>query len=371
MHPDAIIIGGGIHGCSIAMHLAMHGAQVAVYEKDHVAAHASGVNAGSVHHIARLTAELPLAELTLNMWQRIGELVDDDCGYRRVGHLKIAESEEDLALLHQVASSVHRNSAIREEFLDRTDLRRAEPELADHCVGGIYSPDCGYALPAASVQAFRRKAESLGVIFHESAPVSNIARRDGRWHVDVPSGTVTSPVVVNCAGAWGDRIAALVGEPVSLTPLALMLSVLGRLPRVMNTVIGLTHRLLSIKQFENGTVVIGGGYRGTPDLERGITHLNYARLGYNLKAAAETFPALERARVVRCWAGIEGRSPDGLPIIGPSACHEGLWHAFAFSTHGVFLGPAVGAVIAEWIRTGAPPVPMSGLAMARFQQSPS
>jgi sarcosine oxidase subunit beta len=59
--PDVIVIGGGLHGCSAALHLARRGARVTVIEKDHVGRHASGVNAGGVRRLGRHLAEVPLA----------------------------------------------------------------------------------------------------------------------------------------------------------------------------------------------------------------------------------------------------------------------------------------------------------------------
>jgi sarcosine oxidase subunit beta len=369
--PDAIVIGAGIHGCSLAMQLAMRGMKVLVLEKEYAARHASGVNAGSVHHIPRLTAELPLAELTLRMWHRIADLLDgDDCGFRQVGHTKIAETPGDDAAMRSVSDSVARHCTIREDYLDREALLKREPHLVQSCVAGIFSPQCGYALPARTVDNFRRKALRTGVEFRSGVEVTGIRRSGANWLVTARQHRFEAPRLINCAGAWGDRVARWAGEEISLTPLALMMSVTAPMPPVMNSVIGLTHRLLSIKQFENGTVLIGGGYRGTPDLETGLTRLSYARLGYNLRAAAEVFPILRDARIVRCWAGIEGRSPDGLPIIGPSAVEEGLWHAFGFSTHGFYLGPAVGHVLAETIVSGTAPVPIEAMHIARFRSPP-
>src|SRR5439155_4047933 len=93
---DVVVIGGGVHGCSAALHLAKAGAKVIVLEKDHVARHASGVNAGGVRRLGRHLAEVPLSVASLELWQRIDELVGDSCGFESAGQVKVAETEAEL-----------------------------------------------------------------------------------------------------------------------------------------------------------------------------------------------------------------------------------------------------------------------------------
>lgn len=366
MHPNAVIVGGGIHGCSVALHLARRGWKVTVVEQDHVGRHASGVNAGSVHHIDRLAAELPLAALTLRMWPRIADLLDDDCGFRLVGRIKIAERPEELEAIRRSMAVVQAQSDIAEELLDQAQLREAEPEVSDSCLGAVFSPGCGYADPFRTMTAFRRKAGALGVVFHENEGVVSLARRAATWDVGTAARHLSTPVVVNCAGAWGSRVAAMAGESVALEPTGLMLSVSMRMPVTVRSVLGLTGRLLSVKQFPNGTIVIGGGYRGTVDLERRTAGLDLQRLRENLRAALDVLPVLAGATIVRCWAGIEGRTADGLPIIGESRTEPGLWHAFGFSSHGFFLGPTVGHTLAALIDSGAAGLSLDGFRIGRF-----
>ena len=91
--PDVIVIGGGLHGCSTALHLARRGIAALVIEKDHVGRHASGVNAGGVRRLGRHPAEIPLSVASMELWHTIRDLVDDDCGFRSHGQVKVAENE--------------------------------------------------------------------------------------------------------------------------------------------------------------------------------------------------------------------------------------------------------------------------------------
>ena len=365
---DVLVVGGGIQGLSTAVHLGLRGARVTVLEKNWCGRHASGVNAGGVNRMGRFPEELPLSGISLDLWHRIGELVDDGCGFEATGRMKVAESDAELETLNARWRAVRDLGHEHERMLDRRELFELEPGLAPHCTGGLVSPGCGHANPFRTVHAFRRKAIALGATVREGVRVLQV-RRDGRTLVaETDAGRFEAPKLVNCAGAWADRIAADLGEPVPMTTIAPMLSVTTRMPRVMRHVIGATDRVLSIKQLENGTVIIGGGYRGTADRDAESTRLDYAKIGWNLRIAGDFFPALRDARVVRCWAGIEGRTADGLPVIGPSSTEDGVFHAFGFSAHGFHLGPGVGAALSELVATGASNTPLHAFRIDRFQR---
>jgi len=216
------------------------------------------------------------------------------------------------------------------------------------------------------VNAFRAKAIQLGQEIREETRVGAVRRAGGLWEVETDRGQIEAPILVNCAGAWADRIAAQLGEPVSLEVLAPMLTVTAPMPAFMRSVAGGAERILSIKQLANGTVIIGGGYRGVADRDTEATELDYAKLAFNARIAIHMFPTLAGARVVRSWAGIEARMPDGMPVIGPSTTEEGAYHAFGFSAHGFSLGPAVGAVMAELVATGATNMPIDAFRIDRF-----
>jgi glycine/D-amino acid oxidase-like deaminating enzyme len=80
----------------------------------------------------------------------------------------------------------------------------------------------------------------------------------------------------------------------------------------------------------------------------------------------DLFPVMRGAHIVRCWAGIEARMPDDIPVIGPSSTGEGVFHAFGFSAHGSAHGPIVGAIIAELITGGKTNVPIAPFRIDRF-----
>jgi sarcosine oxidase subunit beta len=364
---DVVVIGGGIHGCSTALHLALRGIKAMVVEKDYAGRHASGVNAGGVRQLARDPAEIPLSISSMTIWERLGELVGDDCGFESHGTVLVAESEAELAGFRARVDDLRLKGFTHEELIDRAELRRLVPAVSDHCPGGVVSRRDGAADPFRTTQAFRRRAVEHGAEVIEGVTVTGLARTGGVWRVETSDGPIEAPKVVNAAGAWADRIAAMLGEPVPLSVVAPMLMVTSRLPAFIRPVVILRGRRLSFKQLGNGTVVIGGGHLATPHRDRNETVLDWDKLAVSAATVWELFPVMRQATVVRAWAGIEAYMADGIPVVGPSATAEGVFHQFGFSTHGFQLGPGTGAVIAELVATGSTNVPIADLAITRFR----
>jgi sarcosine oxidase subunit beta len=364
---DAIIVGGGIHGCSTALHLCLAGCKPVLIEKDYAGRHASGVNAGGVRQLARDVAEIPLSIRSMGIWEKISELVDDDCGFESHGQVLVAENEAELAAFRDRVADLNARGFTHEELIDGSELRRLVPAVAESCPGGVVSRRDGAAQPARTTTALRRKAGQLGAIIHEGLPATNI-RRDGKlWRVDVGPESYAAPVLVNAAGAWAGRIAADLGEPVPSETIAPMLMITSPVPHFIDPVVILRGRKLSFKQFKNGTVLIGGGHLAMPYQDRNETVLDWRKLSESARTVSELFAVMRNATIVRAWAGIEARMRDDIPVFGPSAVHEGLYHQFGFSAHGFQLGPGAGAVMAELIVHGGSQTQIGGLSITRFR----
>ncbi|MBV8836553.1 MAG: FAD-binding oxidoreductase [Alphaproteobacteria bacterium] len=363
---DVIVIGGGLHGCSTALHLALRGVQVTLIEKDYPGRHASGVNAGGVRQLIRHLAEVPISVFSMAIWERIAELVDDDCGFESHGQVLVAESEEELEALRARVDELRLHGFTHEELIGRAELKRLVPAIADHCPGGIVSRRDGAADPFRTTQAFRRKAVERGVRAHEGVMVTALKRNGAVWRVETTAGAFEAPKIVNAAGAWADRIAAQVGDTVPLEVIAPTLMITSRVPHFIDPVVILRSRKLSFKQFPNGTVMIGGGYRGRPYRDENRTEIDWHQLALSAQTVWELFPVMRSAAIVRAWCGIEARMPDDIPVIGPSAASEGVYHQFGFSAHGFQMGPGVGALMAELVATGATNLPIAPFRVDRF-----
>lgn len=362
---DAVVVGAGLHGLSVALHLARAGLRVVVVEKDRAGRHASGANAGGVRRLGRAVPELPLAQAALHRWHRISDLVDDDCGFAPAAQIKVAETETELAALQMRRDRLLSCGFSHEEIIGQAALRAVLPAAAAHCVGATIVHGDGHADPFRTVRAFSREAQSLGVALVEGTRVAGVDGTNGRWTIETTGPAYATPVLVNAAGAWGGDLAAMMGDRAPVTASALMLMITERLRPFLSPVVGAQGRALSFKQFGNGTVLIGGAYQGSADPETGTTTLDMRQLARNAAAATAIFPNMARARVLRGWAGIEGMTPDRLPVIGP-ASRDGGYHLFGFSAHGFALAPITGQIIADLILNGRTDLPIADFAIQRF-----
>ena len=363
---DVIVVGGGLHGCSAALQLALRGKRVRVIEMRTPGRFASGVNAGGVRRLGRHPAEIPLAVESLEIWQRIEALVGHDCGFEAHGQIKIAENEDEMKTLEARARMVRDLGYDHEEPVSGNELQHLVPAVAPHCVGALVCREDGAADPMRTTGAFWRKAESLGVEFALNDGVTGIERRGDEWHVRAGDRRYAAPVVVNCAGAWGDRIAAMLGDRAPLAAAAPMMMVTGPVPRFIEPVCGLAGDKLSFKQTHAGTVLIGGGHRGGADRDAETAEPDPAKMALSARTVCRVFPIMSEVAVVRTWCGIEGIMPDEIPVIGPGQAAPDAYHAFGFSAHGFQLGPIVGRIIAELILDGKSSLPIDAFSIARF-----
>lgn len=363
---DVIVVGGGLHGCSTALQLALRGRRVIVLERQHVARHASGINAGGVRTLGRHAAEIALSVAGMELWRGIEALVGDDCGYSPCGQVRLAETAEELATLEARAAATRRLGFLHEEIIDAAEARRLLPALRGACAGALVVRTDGAADPYRTTAAFAARAVERGAQIVERAGVTALERRGELWAVRVGDVEYRAPVVVNAAGAWAARLAAMAGDGFALRTRASMMIVTERLPAFVKPVVSAVGRKLSFKQTPAGTILIGGGQQGRVNLEREQGFVDIRNLAKSASAAAALFPQVRAARIVRSWCGIEAETPDVIPVIGLSANAPGLVHTFGYSGHGFQLGPICGVAVAELAMHGETRLPIAAFTPARF-----
>lgn len=369
---EFLIVGGGLQGCAIALFLARAGRQVTVVEKGHAGRHASGVNAGGLRLLLRDRREYPLAERALVLWERLPELVGEASAAAAevclgTAQIAVALDESELEWTHTRAEEMRRHGIGTEELLSRDELHDLLPGLSPKALGGLISRRDGHANPAQAARAFRDAAVAAGATLLEGCAVrALVPQPGGRWSVETDNGIIAADTVVKCAGAWSAELAARLGEALPVRGVALSMMVTERItPFVTPVVLGIDQPL-SFKQSAAGSLVIGGGILGKPCLAEGTSFTVMDRMTLAAQATLAAFPALAQVQVLRSWSGLEGVTPDGIPIIGPSARHPNLWHVCAFCGHGFQLAPAVGEAVAGSLMSGEVDERLTPFSVGRF-----
>lgn len=363
---DVLVIGGGIHGLSTALHLARAGVRVTVLEAEYCGRHASGVNAGGVRTLGRHVEEIPLALASRTLWHGLHEVLGEDGGFVASGQLKLAENAAELEDCQRRVDQLRALGFTHEVLIDRQQVLELVPTVAPHVVGGIWVKDDGYAVPYRTVTAFRLAAQKLGVRVLEHTPAQRIERGASHWRVDTPAGVHQAEHLVVTAGAWAGQLAAQVGEPVPVRPEGLMLMVTHRVAPFCAPVLGATGRALSFKQFANGTVVIGGKLVGSVEFVARHGEVQMDRLSTSARTVTDLFPHLRHLGVNRVWAGVEAFTADDLPVIGASSTAEKLSYSFGFCGSGFQMGPGTGRRLAQQILGEPSAISLDPFSIGRF-----
>lgn len=362
------IIGGGIVGCTTAYFLARQGFSVTVLERDTVGSNASGVNFGGVRRHARHEFELPLAIKSHRIWQQLPELVGHDCDLETPGHLKVALKEEEMAVL-EAWLPIGKAEGVDVELLGREQVLRRHPWLSGDVAGASFCQGDGFANPRLVAPAFAKAARSLGVRILEGFPVTGVEKSAGKGWI-ISSGNsdrLQADIVVNASGAWASSFALPLSSPIHLTPYAPQMFVTEPTRIFPLPVLGLVNGKIYLRQSVRGNIIFGGG-RGDirPD---GLRSRPAGRPFTETTALMrELIPSLAQVALIRSWTGIEGHTPDGLPVVGQCPTYETLYHAWGFSGHGFQMGPAVGLTLAEVIGTGISDIDLNPFRIDRFSR---
>jgi sarcosine oxidase, subunit beta len=371
-HSDVLIVGGGLMGCSAAFFLRRRGVSVTLLETDLVGRQASGTNFGNVRRQGRPIMQLPLANRAIETWRKSKELLGADVEYLQSGHIRVCyrDRPENVAAMEDYARDA-REMGLDLELLSGNALRARFPFFGPEVLAGSYSASDGHANPRLAAPAFARAASRLGAQIHENTRMLSGERIGTDWELRAEDGRVFhAPVLLVTAGAWGDRIAAGFGEPVPFKTLAPTMSVTEPVPYAIAPAVGvmtpIEQETVYFRQVARGNVVLGGSTRAVsyPDLYR--AYVLPQNTVSQLRQIRRLAPALANLNIIRVWTGIEGYTPDSLPVMGPSGTQSGLFYAFGFSGSGFQIGPGVGETMAELIATGATDIPIGAYDIRRF-----
>lgn len=362
---EIAIIGGGIAGISTALFLSRAGRDVVVLERAWPWSEASGANACALSIQDKLPEVQPLAELSVRLWASFEPEMGIDVKFVRSGGLRVATSEQAARKMRAYSQEQER-SGLEFEWLDGNALRDRAPWLGPKVVAATFCAGDAYANAFAAGTALVRATARSGARLVGQAEVTAV-QHDGRSYVlETSKGMMRAATVVVAAGPWSGAIANSLAFALPLYVDVNMATITEPAPIFMDTSLLHAEGILSLKQFSNGTVFIGGGWQGRGRFAMGEKFTSGERLRQNYQVAVEVAPIIGPLRMMRCWAGYEAVSPDALPVLGSIPGMPGAYVATG-ARGGYSLGPGMGFTIAEMIlNSGRTSVDIERFSPARF-----
>jgi len=352
---DVIIIGGGIMGCSSAYRVAQRGLKVAVLEKAGLGNGSTGKSSALIrqHYSNEITARMALH--SLRVFQNFKDEVGGDSGFTEAGFLVLTPEKDLTGLEANVA--LQRSVGIQTDLLTRDDITKRWPYLEDvDLAAAAYEPQAGYADPSLTVNSFAQAAKRVGVEFQLDTEVVGLQMNSGKVRgVETSRGKLEAPIVVNCAGPWGARVADWAGIQVPIDACRVQVAFFrrpegheGDHPMVADfthasywrpetgglTLVGL------IDPSEQANVVDPDDFKESGDFDF------VADVGTRL---VQRYPAMERSASTTSYAGLYAITPDWHPIIDEMLPGSGFFICAGFSGHGFKFGPAVGSMVADML----------------------
>lgn len=379
-HAQAVVIGGGLVGCSILYHLAKLGwKDVVLLERDELTSGSTWHAAAGLHGLHDNNNISKLQYYTMKLYKELEAETGQGCGVFQPGAIYLAQTE---ARVHQLRLQVAKARYFKADFyeISRDEAEKMHP-LAnfDGVKFFAYEADGGNVDPSGVTMAYAAGARKLGAEIHRFTPVTaTVPQQDGSWIVETPNGNIHTEWVVNVAGLWGREVAKLAGFELPLQPTEHQYFVTETIPEIA----ALKKRLPSIADRDSeyymrqeGQGLLIGAYEkdmrfwaedGTP---QGFGHELFAddldRIMDNVMRAMTRVPVAETAGVKRVINGPMIWSPDSAALYGPVPelrnyfCCNGIIPGFSQSG-------GLGLMSAQWIINGEPDYDMFAWDLARY-----
>jgi sarcosine oxidase subunit beta len=365
---DAVIIGGGVMGCSLAYNLAKQGLKPIVIEKSDIGGEASGANGGGVRQSARNLKEMPLAMESIQMYGHLHEELGMDVEYVREGNLRLCTTEEELNTMRQSVES-QKAVGLQLEMLDRKQVLAMNPYVGEKVLGASFCPTDGHVNPFLVTYGFYKKARELGAVFCTHEKVTDIRLKKGRvTAVATDKQVIETDLVVNAAGIAGREIANMVGLDLPMRPVFSEAMITEPFPPLFKQMIGHAKGLFYGRQTVHGPF-FWGGFVGTEQfIHRGGKPLFHFIGPAISQMVIDFFPILKNLNVIRTWSGLIAQMSDGIPVLGLTQEVPGFVFCTGFSGHGFGLAPVIGRLIAELIMDCQASIPISDFCYGRFSK---
>ena len=379
-HAQVVIIGGGIHGCSVAYHLAKEGiSDVVLLERKQLTSGTTWHAAGLVGQLQGSHATTAFAKYGIELLQDIEHETGQNPGYRRSGSISIALNDERLAELKRKADFASLFD-IEAHYLNTEEIQERWPLMNPQgVIGGIYMPSDGSANPVDLTLALAKGARTRGVqIFEETKVEQVLVDKNTVNGVATDQGTITADFVVNCAGMWAKDLARKnnIGVPLHACEHYYL---------VTEGIDNLPSDLPVLRSYCDGTYF----KEDAGKLLFGFAH-NHAK-PWGMSGISESFcfdslpfveddvmdvlemamnrvPVLQEVGIRTFFNGPESYSYDGRFILGEAPDVKRYFVLGGVNSTGIQSGAGAGRALAQWIAKGHPPIDLSEMDPGRAEE---
>ncbi|MCB2101446.1 MAG: FAD-dependent oxidoreductase [Rhodobacterales bacterium] len=377
-HAGAVVIGGGILGCSTLYHLAKEGCRdVVLLERQQLT---SGTTWHSAAQVRQLRSSRNLTELirySAKLYAELEEETGQSTGWMRTGSLSIATNADRFTHIKRQAS-LARLFGIPVNVLTPAEAKALWPMMnADDLVGAVHSPDDGRVNPSDLCQALVKGAKARGARVFEHTTVTGFVIEGGRVRgVETDRGTIRTDVAVNCAGLWGRHVGRLAGVDIPLYACE-------HFYLLTKPIDGITPHGPTLSDHDGHLYIrdeVGGLLVGcfepqaravaVADLPRDfafdLLNEDWDHFEPMMLNALHRIPALETAEARLLLNGPESFTPDGNFLLGEAPGLGGFFVGCGMNSVGIASGGGAGRALARWITTGQAPSDLWSVDIRRF-----
>ena len=370
---DAVVIGGGVMGCSILYHLAARGMTDALLlEREALGSGSTGRSSGAVRMHYSTEVHARMAWHSVQVFRDFDSIVGGECGYTNTGYLVFANDDAVDGFRANVA--LQQSVGIDTREISREDAAELAPAFhLDDCAGIAYEPLSGHADPSGTALAYAARARELGARVRLQAPAESVEVSGGRvTAVAVNGERIETGQVIVATGPWSRRFLLAHGIDLPLQATRHEVIHLRRPPEVpYHPGGGDIANLIYFRPESSDLTLIGNGNleNDVDDPEVYAQRASQSFIGEVWGRIARRIPAMSDAEFATGYAGLYTQTPDSHPVIDRVDGVEGLYVCTGFSGHGFKLSPAVGLLVSELVLDGkASTIDITPLRMSRFAE---
>ena len=374
--PDAIVIGAGIVGASVALSLTNAGFKVLVIDRGAVSSGTTGAGEGNILVSDKDPGpELTLALRSRDLWFEMQEDVGDAFELEAKGGVVVARNDDGPLMKLSSEQSLH---GVAIQKLDHASLHELEPFLDQRYQSGVFYPQDAQCQPMLAAAHVIRAVVQRGGAFISQAKVAKIHVRDGAvTGIETSQGNFSAPIIVNATGTWAGELAQMAGSHLPIAPRKGFILVTEPTKKYVFHKVYDSDYVANVASSDAdlqtstvvegtraGTILIGAsrervGFDGS---------MNYEILRRLAAQATSLFPVLRDVQLLRAYRGFRPYAPDHLPVIGEDAKIKGLWHSAGHEGAGIGLAPGSAALITDAILGREQFMDASPFSPARFEK---